>query len=564
MNSIRETVISDFSNASYIENFRLFEDGTLVKRNGCTYLAEFEKPIRAMIHDSNKRIYMVSGNDLCYYEDGRIHYLMYVDGAVFADDTEKCRMFIFEGILHIFGGGVVFTLHLDEPSMYYEVNAGYVPTLASTSKAYSVEEFNLLRNRIREYFVIGSSSTYELKVAVAKIFSVKIGDTTLSSSEYTCALNTSGKHAITVTNSALLVSGNILQVEYSVSERKYTIQHEHFLDCNKSFVFDGEDDRYLMLYSTDLGYVYYSRARKDENGNTVYGDYFPYDNKFLINGGLGRIRGICNLHGRVVAITQSGMYNIVEENIKDSDGNTHKGFRAVLFDNQFGASYNSGVQVFENEMYFINALGLYRVTYNQVDCKYSKKRIEIPTGMKLSADMLDSAVLHIDRIHREIWCIMSDKIAVYSLNTKKWYYFTGFHPEACVISDNYTVFSSGNALCKFDPYAADDFGVGFEAGFMTGNIDFGNIFAKKTVYDFGISFERCEGLEISCTLTGDTGDTFSCSVNSDDERGEHSPIVKLTHARIGRCKFITCRVTSKKSNAPANIRSLMFRYRILD
>ncbi len=554
MNSIRETVISDFSDATYVENFRLFEDGTLVKRNGCTYLAKLDSPIRAMIHDSNKRIYIVSGHAIYYYENGVLNYLMYIDGAVFSNDTEKCTMFIFAGVLYIFGGGIIFTVHIGEPSMYFEVNPGYVPTLHSTSKLYSAEEFNLLRNRVRECFDIDTSSSYELKVAVAEILSVKIGGIALAPNEYTC-VSSGGKYTITITNPAHIVSDKILEVEYSVSERKYTIEHNHFLRSNRSFVLEGKNESYLLLYSTELGSVYYSRARKDENGAVVLGDYFPYDNKFLINGGIGRIRGIANFQGRVVAVTQDGIYNIVEEN------NT---FRAVLIDNQFGASAKSGVHVFENEMYFMNSLGLCSVTYNPVEYQYTKKCIEIPDGMKLSLEELDSATLHIDRIHREIWCITADKIAVYSLDSKNWYHFTGFHPESCIISDNYTVFASGNSICKFDPSAHDDFGSGFEVSFQTGNIDFGNIFAKKTVYEFGIAFERCDGAILDCTLISDTGDTFSFSVNSDDERGDTSPIVKRTHAKMSRCKYITCRVTSKNSDVPANIHSLMLCYRMID
>ncbi len=554
MSSIRETVISDFSDATYIENFRLFEDGTLVKRNGCIYLARFDKPIRGILHDSDKRIYIVSGNDLWYYENGVLLYFMYIDGAVFSNDTEKCRMFIFAGILYIFGGGIIFTVHVGDTNVYFEVNPGYVPTLASTSSLYSAEGFNLLRNRVRECFSTDTSNLYKLAVAVNKILSVKINGVALSSNEYTCT-SSGGKYVITITNAVHIVSGKILEVEYSVAERKYTIEHEHFLMSNRSFVFEGEDEKYLMLYSTELGCVYYSKLRKDETGAVIYGDYFPYENKFLINGGLGRIRGIVNFSGRVVAVTQSGIYNIVRENGT---------FRAVLIDNQFGASAKSGVQVFENEMYFMNSLGLYRVTYNPVEYKYTKRRIEIPDGMKLSLEELDSATLHIDHIHREIWCIMADKIAVYSLECQKWYRFTGFHPESCIISDNYTLFISGSALCKFDPYTNTDFGSGFEASFQTGNIDFGNIFTKKTVYEFGISFERGQGAVLDCTLTSDTGDTFSFSVNSDLERGEASPIVKRTHARMSQCKYITCRVTSKKSDIPANVRSLMLRYRMID
>ena len=319
-----------------------------------------------------------------------------------------------------------------------------------------------------------------------------------------------------------------------------------------------------MLYNTNQGCVYYSRAYKDEDGAVIQGDYFPYDNRFQINSGLGKIRGITQFLGHTILLTQDAMYNIVEENETDSSGNTYKTFRAVLIDDEVGASMNSGVQIFENEMFFMNSLGLYRITYNILESKYSKKRIEIPESIKLSPKELESATLHIDRIYREIWCIMENKIAVYSLTSKKWYCFSGFHPESCIVSDNHTVFLSGNALCKFDPAAIDDFGSGFESCFQTGNIDFGNIFAKKTIYGFGICFERCDGATLNCTFISDKGDTFSFSVNSDNDIGDTSPLVKRMHARLSQCSYIMCRVTSKKSDVTANVRELMFRYRLID
>lgn len=557
MNNTCETVLSNFFDATHVENYRFRKDGTLVKRNGSVCISEFSKPIRAMLYDTNERIYLISGDILYYIANGQQSLLLWLEKCNFSDDSEKCLMFIYSGILYIIGGGAVYTFDIE--NMLFRANQGHVSRISASEEESPAESFNLMGQRVRECFTMTVYHSYELKSEPVEIFSVTVGEKVLDTSDYTIGYDSNGRCIITILDDYDVILGYTLAVEYSVSDAFLAQERKNFLSSKGSYIFKGDDADYILLYGNEEGCIYYSKPKAE--GML---DYFPADYKLVIGGGLGRVRAITEFGGRTLVVTQDTVYTLVQTDVKDSYGTHHKGFRAVQLCTELGITENSGVQIFEGSMYFLNPLGLHRLYYNSTEDSFSRSRIDIPENINISARELSGAVLHIDRFYREIWCIFADRIAVYSFSTKKWYYFSGFAPENCTVIDSHTVFSQGGDVCRFDEAADDDCGRGFDATFQLENIDFGNVFAKKTIYGFGVSLERREGAVLDCTFISDKGDSYSFSVATDEDRGDATPVIKRTHARLSHCAYITCRITSPGDAAPANVKELLFRYRVIE
>lgn len=557
MREVREIVLRDFSDAKFIENFCINDEGTLKKRDGNLLIADFDTPVRGMVSDGNEHIYVATGYDFYDITADGIRYVGPLSGCSFKSESEKCLMYIASGIVYIIGGNATYRYELS--SGILSCDSVYVPVYATDN--HLGELANLMTPHIREQYVSPSDGNCYIHHAFVRVCSVDVDGVFVSPDDYTISQYTSYEVQRLTLSSNIDVLRKTVTVEYETAMPELLLGRDDFLSCKKVYHYNSDDLARVLLYGSDSGKLYYSEALPiDDLGNVILGDYFPTDYVMTIDEGMTKVIELVKQNDRTLVFTKNSIYYLAERSINDSRGNSHTGFKPILINSDIGITEASGAVNFEDKIFFMNGLGLYKLSHNPVDRKYTCTSVKIPEHIGISPSRYEDVRLHLNRQSRELWCILDDVIAVYDLKNGMWYRFTGFLPEDPIPHGANTVFISGSQVCVHG-MADTDCGEGFDATVRLDGIDFGNIFSKKTIYGFGVALERYEGARLECTLESDKGATFSFEVDCDNE-GASSPVVKHTHARLGGVNYVSCSITSPGDAAPANVREVLLRYRI--
>ncbi len=573
MNELKEIVIDNFENAAVIENYRVSADGLLTKRDGFRVLASFDAHIRAYCYLGGDTLYALAGSSLYRVVNGEATLLGVLSEAVFGDEAERCLMYEYAGVIYIVGGGAFYCFDTTD-ELAVPKTFEHIPVRQSDHSDYTKEEYNLISERAR---AVGkftqSAKVLTIKDEDANICSVTLDGVTLTESQYSVSIS-GGLAFIKLTDTSLITGTHTFIVEYVVAGENFQSKKGVYSNSPKAYVYDGESGVRVMLYGGDEGSVYYSEASvkptDEETGETleltpgtVIGDRYFVGKEILPPSEGEKILDILPFATRTLVITDRATYYLAEDT-KTVDGVTVlKGFRLVSMYKELGVGESSGVVTYDGRIYLVNPLGLYSMSYNPIEDKYSTYRHTVPDTLGIGRDELGDVRLHVDRINHELWCQLGEKCAVYSFTAKKWYRFSGFCPMAFFTYQNATAFTEGGRIGVFAVGERLDGGEGFEAYVETRNLDFGNVFAEKTVYSFGATFERREGAALLCTLKSDKGASFTFRIDADESSADTTPVVKRTHARLGNCHYVICRVSSPADAAPTDLRSLLIAYRVM-
>ncbi len=573
MNELREIVINNFADAAVVDNYRISADGTLTKRDGFRTLAVLGEHIRGFCQVGTGTIYAVAGSMLYRIEDGEVTMLGELSEAMFESETERCLMYAYAGIIYIIGGNAFHcydtTDELAKPKTFERI-----PIRASGVSEYPKTPYNLISDRAYAVATFSANAkTLTLSDETAVICSATLGGVRLDESQYSVT-SSNGLRVIKVTDTSILVGTQLFVLEYIVRQEDFANKKELCSKCNSAYVFEGESGVRVLLYGGEEGCIYYSEATAmpidEETGEaateltpgTLIGDYYSPEGSAFTLGDGEKILNILPFGTRTLVITDRATYYLVEDTKTVGGVLVLKSFRLVSMGKELGVSESSGVVSYDGKIYFMSSLGLYYMSYNPIEDKYSTYRINIPDNV-VSRDDYGLVRLHVDRVNHELWVQNGGKCAVYSFNTKKWYRFSGFCPSAFFTYQNASAFTEADKICVFTVGETLDGGKGFEAYVETYNLDLGNIFAEKTVYSFGATFERCDGAALECTLKSDKGATFTFRISADDNNADTTPVVKRTHARLGNCYYVICRVSSPADAASANLRSILISYRVM-
>lgn len=555
MSTIKETVISNFSDAAVIDNFRVSSDGTLTKRDGCVSLGEFDGFVRGCCSVSADMLYVVAGSKLYILYCGEALCLGELPGAVFGDE-ETCIMYIYAGILYVIGGGGFYCY--DEITSTLK-SCEYIPIYLSDSEEYTKEELNNITSRVYEVVRFKTtSSTYTLSRAPTEIKIRRFDGVSVPSSHFTVTYN-NGMGYVKLTNTSILASEEYFIIEYTINPSYFSPEKERYTACRNAYVYEGESGVRILLYNSEEGAMFYS----EPNPNDPYiGTYYPRENVFFAPNA-EKIRCITRFGEKTLVITDVSTYYLAEDTRTSGESIIFKGFRLVEMKKDLGISENSGVVSYEGVIYFMNSFGLYSLSYNPVEFKYTTKLMTIPDNVGVPRNDYSKARLHVDRVNREIWCQNGEVVAVYSFTNKKWYRFSGFKATKFFTYQDASAFTEANRICVFAVGEHLDHGTGFDAYVETRNLDLGNIFVEKTIFGFGAAFERCEGAKFECTLKSDKGSSFTFEVSADNHNSDTTPVVKRTHARLGNCYYVICRISSPPSLPPTKLRSVMISYKTM-
>ncbi len=555
MSTLKETVISNFSDSAIIDNFRVSADGTLTKRDGCISLGEFDGFVRGCCPISTDMLYVVAGSKLYKLRYSSALFLGELPGAVFGDE-ETCIMYIYAGILYIIGGGRFYSY--EERTSTFK-SCEYIPLYRSDNDEYVAEGLNNISTRVYEVVKFKTTSTnYTLSREPTEIEIRRFDGVIVPKSHFTVTYN-NGMANVKLSNTSILSSEEYFIIEYTINPSYFSPEKERYLACKNAYVYEGESGVRVLLYNSDEGAMFFS----EPNPNTPYiGTYYPRENVFFAPNS-EKIRCITRFGEKTLVITDVSTYYLAEDTRTSGENIIFKGFRLVEMKKDIGISENSGVVSYEGVIYFMNSFGLYSLSYNPVEFKYTTKLMTIPDNVGVPRGDYSKVRLHIDRINREIWCHNGGVIAVYSFTNKKWYRFSGFNPTKLFTYQDASAFTEANKICVFKVGEQLDHGTGFVAYVETHNLDLGNIFVEKTIFGFGAAFERCKGARFECTLKSDKGSSFTFEVSADNHTSDTTPIVKRTHARLGNCYYVICRVSSPPSAPQTKLRSIMISYRAM-
>lgn len=556
MSSLKEKVIDNFSDMAVVENFRISAEGMLTKRDGFSLLAEFEDFIRGYCYAGGDKMYVVAGSEFYYVWYGEALCLGELTDSVF-EDEETCVMYMYAGIVYIVGGGAFYCYDTNDEFAVLK-NCAYAPIYVSKHDDYPKEKLNNITSRVREVDKIPESSfVHTIRNSPTDIDHPIVDGVQLLPSQYTIEQGNS-LTTIRISDKSVITEG-FFSVEYTINPNYFAPEKERYRNCKSAYVYEGKSGVRVLLYNSDEGVVFYSEPSE----HTQYvGNYFPREN-VLVAPNFEKIRSIAKYGDETLVFTDATIYTLSEYTRTSGEDVIFRGFGLAQLKKNLGIDEHSGVAEYGSSIYFINSSGLYSLTYNPIESKYTYRLMNIPENVGIPKSDYQNVRVHIDLINNEIWCQNGNVFAVYSFTSKRWYRFSGFNPTKLFAYNNNSAFIEANKICVFKVGEKLDCGKGFEAYVETRNLDLGNIFAEKTIFGFGASFERCEGAALECTLKSDKGSSFTFTVKADDDNSDTTPVVKRTHARLSNCYYVICRISSPPNAAPTNLRSILISYKVM-
>ncbi len=561
MKAVREHIISNFSTADSINNFRLTATGTLEKREGFSQIDLFTSPVRGAV-SSEYTTYITAGSCLYSVSESGTVLLGELTNCQFSDDTEKAEMFIESGCVYIVGGGG-FYKYIPEKNSLAEVSC-YIPVIrinaGSSTVGEEYEERNLVSPRVRvSILTTDTAERIKLWGKSTNVVGAYINGKAVRTDKYAITYEPNGDAYIRFLEK--YVEGDELIVEYDLNSDKYPLMRNVYFSGTKAYVHrEGLRNR-LFLYNDIDGTVITSEFGAFQTAESEMFGYFTESSLFLVGDGLLPPISMQSLDTRTVVMTKSAIHELTASNSSTLGGVSTKKFSTKLVTPEMGIGENSGIVLYEDELYFLNENGLYRFAYNAETFEYYAIRIDFADYCTPHHSELTRMSLFLLRSRHELWCVHSEGALVYSLRFKCWFTYSGFNAVGrMLLHMRNAAFYSDNALYGFIEGSTTDIDAGFDAEYVSKPIDLGDIFEEKTLYGFGAAFDRIENARLICELENDKGRKISTELKSEDV-GDPSPIVLRSHMRLGRSKYLICRLLSPANAAPANIRSIMFRFR---
>ncbi len=562
MKAVREHIISDFSNAESINNFRLTANGTLEKREGFSRIDIFDLTVRGAV-SSEYTTYIVSGNGLYSVSEYGTAFLGDLVECQFSDDTEKAEMFIESGCVYIVGGGG-FYKYTPEKNLLSEVSC-YIPLIrikaGSSTVGEEYEERNLVSPRVRiSVSTTDTDDSIQLWGKSNNVVAAYVNDKEISKEKYSISYRSNGDVYVRFLENYSAVADELF-VEYDLNILHYPLMRKQFFSQKKAYVHrEGLKNR-LFLYGDNDGAVLTSEFGAFQTAESEMFGYFTESSLFLVGDGLLPPISMQSLNTRTVIMTKSSILELTASNGSTSGGVSTKKFSTKLVTPEMGIGENSGIILYEDELYFLNENGLYKFAYNAETFEYYAIRIDFADYCMPHHSDLTKMSLFLLRSRHELWCVHPEGAFVYSLRFKCWFTYSGFNAVGqMLLHMRNAAFYSDNALYGFIEGSTKDIDAGFDAEYVSKPIDLGDIFAEKTIYGVGAAFDRVKDAKLMCTLENDKGRKISTELKSEDAV-DPTPIVLRSHMRLGRSKYLICRLLSPADAAPANIRSIMFRFR---
>ncbi len=562
MSLLKEHIISDFSNAELLDNFRLAADGTLEKREGYALLESFAHPVRGVASDEHVT-YAVNGNHLYTITEDYTAYVGQLENCVFQSDYEKVTMFIESGTLYIIGGGEFYRYSPDSEEL--SVVSGYVPLVRRNASSSSIgeayEDLNIITPRVRiSALTANIEDSIKLWGTVNRITAVYYGNTVLNPKEYSIYTTENDTVYVMLQKDYSALTDELF-VEYELDTYWHKINRKEILAGKKAYINHDDLKTRLFLYGSTDGTVYTSEIGALHSHETERLDYFTETSNFIVGDAAEPILGIQQLGLRTVFMTAGAIFELTSSKTSTAAGIDTKKFSTKTVTGEMGISEKSGIVLYDDELYFMNENGLYKFAYNAETFEYYAIRIDFADYCTPHFSEYSNISLFLFRSRHELWCVHSGGAYVYSLRFKRWYNYSGFSAVGHMfLHCKNAAFYADNSLYAFKENSYTDAGKGFDAVYRSKVIDFGNIFSCKALYGFGAAFDRIGNAKVKCTVTSDSDRVAEVEFAAENT-AESSPVSMFTHLKLGRSKYFVCELVSPASAGPANVREIMLRYR---
>ncbi len=533
--------------AADILNFRLGEDGSLVKREGCHHLKTLDNYIRAVwsgkLFDESYTLLLVGSSVIRL---NTVSWETSLIGTVVSETTSSespAQFFFYRDRLYLLDGEQLYQIQ----KTTVEAIEAYVPLIGKDWPTTYVGEIfearNLLTKRARIHYLIDDNYSVFLRTAysVEAIDELYVNDELRPPMEYSYDEPTK---SIIMQD---LVPGDRVRVHLRYAWTKQQMANGP-LGCSRVEIFGDTHSNRLFFWNGANKNVFYPSTYVSEERladcRTIYPNsvplYVPEHADCVIGDGRYDITGFVRQYDRLLIFAESETFMTTTDVLQASD------FSAKPINPLIGCAATDACTIADNSPFTVGTNGIYRWTADTDEYSESNAySICEPIRPLLHKQFFQYAKTLYRRAHNEIWFYapeLDTTVWIYRLSDGAWYRFT--------LMDFTQLFEIGgklflcyyNELCAFDETYLEDIdpeSASHEivAEFHSNLLEYGT---HKSKHFSGLTLRGdCDGGAITVRLVGDGLGAIDCRFS---EEAAHS----ATFCRLssGRFRYATLQITA--------------------
>ena len=495
---------------SELRNFKVLDDGSLLKRSGFRVLSSLpQEPrgVRVYSDGGEEVILAVIGNSLyrILLSDGS-----YTSSEVFSTTEGRAGFFEAHGRLYIVDGAGIWRYtggtSITEASGYASL---YAKDLRANENVSPINEsnktnrpFNLLSSRIRIEYICEESSVGLLDVGIPliSIDGILLNGKVQDISGFSFTREKKG-----VLGNLECDRGTTVTLYVTVDKSGY--EDSEFNSYTRTAVFDSFDATRVFLYGgNDANRFYVSDPIDDETfelQKKLYGEidrlYFGVGES-LGFGGMESISGMCKLYDRMMIFSKNRSW--FSSSLCEDEGKERHGVALDVLSDICGCSSDDAVTLIGGATPItVSRGGIYKWS---IDGNFEEEAVITRISDKISSHItqgfLRNAKVCYSRDTDELWFAdptsQNGEVFVYNRKLDVWYIYDGISAEQLFETGAGMAFLDNGIIYLFDTEDSYDRLVDgerdVEAVVASGGFDFGAPFKKKHV---------C-GAHITCNLDG--------------------------------------------------------------
>ena len=482
---------------AFLKNFRIDQNGSLVKRAGYDPILTLpEGKLRAIHAVSESTVFALVGSGL-YLIDPKLATCTLC--KTLADiDSDAC-FFNYGDALYLIDGKEIYTYLNGE----WVTAEGYVPLYGQnwdpSARGEVFEPINALSTRIRISYRVRNTTTTGIYIpyGIASLDAVYINGTSIALSNFSWKQSN-----LTLSVAKTLTTGDIVEVWFVPTVGYFktprTLAAAHTRAATFGSGTKGAEPSVLAFYGgEDPTEIFVSRhvdAEDFAHVQEVYTDAAPIymletDAIYLDDSNSG-ITATCRSGPHLAVFTEGSTYLLIE----NEDGYP----KLLTISQSAGCTQRDAALALENAPVAASSRKiLYWEPSVLYDNEYLPKCISKPIQDFLPESVDQGCVAYL-RSKNELWFCFGNEDGVWVYNTEldAWYSFDGFSPDRLFTIGDEMAFVSGSTLYVFSADSLSDNGKPIEATVESGIIPFGPINRRKRLTRAILSFSPGDELTL--------------------------------------------------------------------
>lgn len=437
--------------ASEIQNLRITQEGSLLKREGFKLLCSMPSGIRA-IWSGNiggiLRSYILCENTLYSLdaESGSYTKIGNVDTS-----SGNAHMIYYVDSIYIFDSSNIYRLKNDKLSLDF----GYAPLVAdnwtNTFQGTINEPRNAISNFARYTYTVSSVATPVLRTFY-KVASVKAAFVNGEPIDLSRCVPSDFMDSVTVEG---LVEGD--RVELHVCLEDVPVAYKEIASSIGGMVYGKMTDSVMLLHTSDKNRIYFSRivdypsiiaSEAAFSGGSLY---IPIENTKMVGDGRYGISAIQRHYDRLLIFTEGETW------MADTDfADTKEILPTMTINASVGSPSLRGVCMAENTPLSVSSDGIYLFTTDtDTFDECNAQRISAPVDHLIKDFLPRTACTLADRKRREVFITMKDRVGnalwlIYNTALKTFYRFICPPADKLLFVGNKVGFIQGAKIYVFD------------------------------------------------------------------------------------------------------------------